>query len=95
MLELISSLKKNEYFPLLYLKKQDGKYYMLMNDVVPGTIVKIGSSESGKTIYAKVLGAVPPGKESEGLALRLSNAAAAALGMQEGSGLSVVAVWFK
>lgn len=74
---------------------QDGKYYMLMNDVVPGTIVKIGVGESGKTIYAKVLGAVPPGKESEGLKLRLSNAAAAALGMQEGSNVSVFLVWFK
>jgi len=74
---------------------QDGKYYLLMNDVVPGTIVKIGANGSGKTIHAKVLGAVPPGKESEGLALRLSNAAAAALGMQEGANLSVFVVWFK
>ena len=74
---------------------QDGKYYLLMNDAVPGTIVKIGAVESGKTIHAKVLGAVPPGKESEGLALRLSNAAAAALGMQEGANGSVFVVWFK
>lgn len=74
---------------------QDGKYYMLMNDVVPGTIVKIGAIGSGKTVHAKVLGAVPPGKESEGLTLRLSNAAAAALGMQEGANLSVFLVWFK
>lgn len=74
---------------------QDGKYYMLMNDVVPGTIVKIGAIGSGKTVHAKVLGAVPPGKESEGLTLRLSNAAAAALGMQEGANLSVFVVWFK
>ena len=68
---------------------------MLMNDVVPGTIVKIGAIGSGKTVHAKVLGAVPPGKESEGLTLRLSNAAAAALGMQEGANLSVFVVWFK
>ncbi len=74
---------------------QDGKYYLLMNDAVPGTIVKIGAVESGKTIHAKVLGAVPPGKESEGLALRLSNAAAAALGMQEGANLSVFVIWHK
>lgn len=74
---------------------QDGKYYMLMNDVVPGTIVKVGAIGSGKTVHAKVLGAVPPGKESEGLSLRLSNAAAAALGMQEGANLSVFVVWFK
>ena len=74
---------------------QDGKYYLLMNDAVPGTIVKIGAVESGKTVHAKVLGAVPPGKESEGLALRLSNAAAAALGMQEGANLSVFVIWHK
>jgi hypothetical protein len=74
---------------------QDGKYYILMNDVVPGTIVKLTVNETGKSIYAKVLGAVPPGKESEGMALRLSNAGAAALGMQEGASASVVVVWFK
>ncbi len=74
---------------------QDGKYYILMNDVVPGTIVKLTAAETGKTIHAKVLGAVPPGKESDGMALRLSNAGAAALGMQEGTSPSVVVVWFK
>ncbi len=72
---------------------QDGKYYMLMNDVVPGTIVKVGAIGSGKTVHAKVLGAVPPGKESEGLSLRLSNAAAAALGVETTGALSLS--WFK
>ena len=72
---------------------QDGKYYMLMNDVVPGTIVKIGAIGSGKTVHAKVLGAVPPGKESEGLTLRLSNAAAAALGVETTGAVSLS--WFK
>lgn len=72
---------------------QDGKFYMLMNDVVPGTIVKVNAIESGKTIHAKVLGAVPPGKESEGMQLRLSNAAAAALGVEQSGSLSLV--WFK
>lgn len=74
---------------------QDGKYYILMNDVVPGTIVKLTTMETGKTIHAKVLGAVPPGKESEGMVLRVSNAAAAALGIQEGMNSSVSMVWFK
>jgi LysM repeat protein len=72
---------------------QDGKYYMLMNDVVPGTIVKITTSATGKFIHAKVLGAVPPGKESEGMALRISNAAAAALGVETTAMLSLV--WYK
>lgn len=74
---------------------QDGKYYMLMNDVVPGTIVKVSALESGKTIHAKVLGAVPPGKESEGMQLRLSNAAAAALGFLDGSYPGIDLVWHK
>lgn len=72
---------------------QDGKYYLLMNDVVPGTIVKISAAQTGKVIYAKVLGAVPPGKESEGMLLRLSNAAAAALGVESAGALSIV--WHK
>lgn len=72
---------------------QDGKYYMLMNEVIPGTIVKVSALESGKTIHAKVLGAVPPGKESEGMQLRLSNAAAVALGVETTGSLSLV--WYK
>jgi hypothetical protein len=47
------------------------------------------------TIHAKVLGAVPPGKESEGMQLRLSNAGASALGMLEGEIRSLVVVWYK
>ena len=72
---------------------QDGKYYLLINDVVPGTIVKVTAIATGKVVYAKVLGAVPPGKESEGLVLRLSNAAASALGVEPSGSLSLV--WYK
>jgi hypothetical protein len=72
---------------------QDGKYYLLINDVVPGTIVKVSAIATGKVVYAKVLGAVPPGKESEGLVLRLSNAAATALGVESSGTLSLV--WYK
>lgn len=72
---------------------QDGKFYILMNDVVPGTIVKLTATETGKTIHAKVLGAVPPGKESEGMVLRVSNATASALGIESSGILSLV--WYK
>jgi LysM repeat protein len=72
---------------------QDGKYYVLMNDVVPGTIVKLTATTTAKTIHAKVLGAVPPGKESEGMLLRVSNAAASALGIESTGTLSLV--WYK
>ncbi|MFI5134183.1 MAG: LysM peptidoglycan-binding domain-containing protein, partial [Chitinophagales bacterium] len=38
---------------------QDGKYYALMNNIPVGTIVKVTSTSSNKTIYAKVLGQLP------------------------------------
>ncbi len=55
----------------------DSKYYALMNNITPGTILRISSQ--GKTVYAKVLGAMPDIKQNEGLMLRISNAAARAL----------------
>jgi LysM repeat protein len=72
---------------------QDGKYYVLMNNVIPGTVVKLVRKSTDKVLYAKVLGAVPPGKESEGLTLRMSNAASAALGLGD-AGSDVDLVWF-
>lgn len=59
---------------------QDGKYYALMNNVPVGTIIKIDHPVTRKSIYAKVLGQLPEMKESAGLAIRLSDAAAAELG---------------
>ena len=59
---------------------QDGKYYALINNVAVGTIVKVTDQATGKSVYAKVLGQLPEMKESAGLTLRLSNAAAAELG---------------
>lgn len=58
----------------------DGKYYALMNNVVVGTIVKIVFPQTNKAVYAKVLGELPEMKESAGLALRISDAAAGELG---------------
>lgn len=59
---------------------QDKKYYVLINDVTPGTIVKISSADN-KAVYAKVLGSMPEMKENNGLLLRISNAAASYLGI--------------
>jgi LysM repeat protein len=59
---------------------RDGKYYALMNNVPVGTIIKIDHPVTRKSIYAKVLGQLPDMKESSGLAIRLSDAAAAELG---------------
>lgn len=63
---------------------QDGKYYALMNNVPVGTIVRVTVSSSGKSVYAKVLGQLPDMKESAGLTIRISNAAAGELGEGEG-----------
>jgi hypothetical protein len=73
---------------------QDGKYYVLLNNVVPGTIVRIVSKSNNRQLFAKVLGAVPAGKESEGMVMRMSNATLAALGMTESSIGSVELSWF-
>ena len=56
---------------------QDKKYYALINNVTPGTIIKITADK--KTIYAKVLGSLPEMKENNNLLLRLSNSAASTL----------------
>lgn len=58
----------------------DGKYYALMNNVTVGTIVKITYPHTNKVVFAKVLGELPDMKESAGLALRISDAAASQLG---------------
>ncbi|HET9055678.1 MAG TPA: LysM peptidoglycan-binding domain-containing protein [Chitinophagaceae bacterium] len=60
---------------------RNGKYYVLMNNVARGTIVKITIGE--KVIYAKVLDAVPDIKENKGIDVLISNAAAAQLYINE------------
>ena len=62
---------------------QDGKYYALMNNVAVGTIVKISVAGTDKSVFAKVLGQLPDMKESTGLTIRISNAAAGELGVGE------------
>jgi len=71
----------------------DGKYYVLLNSVIPGTIVKISVKGTDKSVFAKVLGSVPPGKESDGMSMRMSNSAASALGIIE-TNTSLSLVWF-
>ena len=62
---------------------QDAKYYVLMNNISPGTIVRITNPVNSRIIFAKVLGELPPGKENDGLLIRISNAAAAELKINE------------
>ena len=58
----------------------DKKYYCLHNSAPQGTIVKITNISTGKFIYAKVLDIMPDLKQNNDLTVRLSNAAADALG---------------
>lgn len=60
----------------------DAKYYVLMNGAEPGTIVRITNPGNNKTIYAKLLGEMSD-KQSQGLNIRISNAAANALDISE------------
>ena len=59
---------------------EDGKYYCLQNDASQGTIVKITNPANGKSVYAKVLDGMPDLKQNDNLTIRISNAAADALG---------------
>lgn len=56
----------------------DRKYYVLVNDITPGTVVRI-TAANNKSICAKVLGPLPAMKENNNLLLRMSNAAASVL----------------
>ncbi len=62
---------------------QDGKYYCFNNEATPGTILKVTDNATGKSVYAKVLDAIPDIKQNEGLSLVVSNAAAEELGSAE------------
>jgi len=60
----------------------DKKYYILMNDASPGSIVQITNAD-GKAIYAKVLWKMGNPEDNEGLNFRISDAAAAVLGLND------------
>ena len=51
-----------------------------MNGVPVGTIVQVNFPSTNKAIYAKVLGQLPDMRESSGLTIRISDAAASELG---------------
>lgn len=61
----------------------DSKYYLLMDGIDPGTIVRITNPTNNKILYAKVLGEMNGLKQNQGLNIRISNAAAAALDIPE------------
>ncbi len=62
---------------------QDAKYYLLINAVEPGTIVKITNPGNNKSVYAKVLYSMEGIRQNLGLDMRISDATAAALSISE------------
>lgn len=58
---------------------QDEKYYVLIDAVSPGTIVRIVNPANSKAVYAKVLGEMSGIRQNEGYNIRISNAAATVL----------------
>jgi LysM repeat protein len=62
---------------------QDGKYYCFNNNAAPGSILKVTNNTTGKSVYAKVLDAIPDIKQNSGLVVIVSNAAADELGAGE------------
>jgi len=62
---------------------QDAKYYLLINGVEPGTIVKITNPANNKVVYAKVLYPMEGIRQNQGLDIRISDATAAALTITE------------
>jgi hypothetical protein len=62
---------------------QDGKYYALIDNVEPGTIIRVVNPSNNKAIYAKVLGEMSGIRQNQGLEVRISNAAASALEVPE------------
>ncbi len=61
----------------------DAKYYLLIDKVQPGIIVKVVNPTNNKAIYAKVLGEMAGVRQNEGYNIRISNAAASALEIAE------------
>jgi LysM repeat protein len=62
---------------------QDAKYYALMDNVEPGTIIRVVNPTNNKAIYAKVLGEMSGIRQNQGYDVRISNAAASALNVSE------------
>lgn len=82
-----NSPKKNETVTAGVFKTTsgwlDGKYYVLINGVQPGMIIRITNPATNKHIYAKVLGEMSGISQNNGLDIRISTASASALQITE------------
>lgn len=66
----------------------DGKFYILANDIEPGTIVKL-TADNGKAVYAKVLWNMGDMKENAGIHFRVSNSTASALRVNDAASFNL------
>ena len=79
--------KKNKTVTAGIFKTTSGweneKYYLLMDEIEPGTIVRLINPTNETVVYAKVLGEMTDIRQNEDLDIRISNAAASKLGISE------------
>ncbi|GAC1418856.1 MAG: hypothetical protein NVSMB67_07710 [Flavisolibacter sp.] len=62
---------------------QDFKYYALIDNVDPGTIIRIINPTNNKVVFAKVLGSMSGVRQNQGFDVRISNAAASVLELSD------------
>lgn len=62
---------------------QDAKYYALIDGVEPGTIIRVVNPNNNHAVYAKVLDKMTGIRQNQGYNVRISNAAATALGITD------------
>ncbi len=67
---------------------EDGKFYCLQNTAEQNSVVKITNLANGKFVYAKVLDVIPDLKQNNELSVRISSAAADALGADSNNSFS-------
>ncbi|HVF98091.1 MAG TPA: LysM peptidoglycan-binding domain-containing protein [Flavisolibacter sp.] len=68
---------------------QDAKYYALIDGIEPGTIIRIVNPSNSQAVYAKVLDKMTGIRQNQGYNMRISNAAATALGIADTDKFSV------
>lgn len=67
----------------------DYKYYLLMDALQPGTVVKLTNPENNAVVYAKVLGGLSDVQQDAGIDVRISDAAASILQVKQDSPFTV------
>ncbi|HSK14300.1 MAG TPA: LysM peptidoglycan-binding domain-containing protein [Phnomibacter sp.] len=61
----------------------DGRFYLLHSQLKTGTVVRLTHAGNGRSVYAKVVGPLPAIRQNAGIQMRMNQAAAVSLGMQD------------